>query len=151
MIYASCCRQSDSGEGWVVSQNGTRVTDAVQRSQIAREIATDLPIKEGCRFGISIKHCTLKGWVLPDNKDNFGRFSTAIFLVRHEKGDSSSAICDALMSNLRSIEVILSEELQSSLLSEVKTSLKKKPLPMIILLAFAITAMVLIAIGILFK
>ena len=151
MIHLSCCRQSDSGEGWIVAQNGNRVTDAVQRSQMAKEIAADLPIKAGCRFGISSRRCTLKGWLIPDNKDHFGRYSTTIFLVRYGKDDLPNDICDALMLNLNSIGVILNEELQSSLLGEVKTSLKKTQLSMIILLAFAIVALVLIAVGILFK
>lgn len=147
----SCCRQSDSGEGWIVVQNGNRVADDVQRSQMAREIAADLPIKEGCRFGISSKRCTLKGWLIPDNKDHFGRYSTTIFLVRYGKDDLPNDICDALMLNLNSIGVILNEELQSSLLSEINTSLKKKPLSMIIFLAFVIVALVSIAAGILFR
>ena len=151
MIHLSCCRQSDSGEGWIVAQNGNRVADDVQRSQMAREIAADLPIKEGCRFGITSKRCTLKGWLIPDNKDHFGRYSTTIFFVRYEKDDLPSDICAALMLNLKSIGVILNEELQSSLLSEVKASLKKKQLSMIILSAFAITALILIIVGILFK
>ncbi len=126
MIQVSCYRQSDSGEGWIVAQDGVIVRDATQRSLVARAIATDLSIGDGVRFGISSRHNKLIGWLLPDNKDNFGRNSTTGFLVQYDKTDLPQDICSMLMSNLMLLNLNLSREMETAFLDAVRSSLTRR-------------------------
>lgn len=147
MVNVSCYRQSDSGEGLLVAKDGISISDAAQRSQIAREIATGLSIKDNVRFGVYSKHDMLHGWLLPDNKDDFGRYSTTGFLARYGKADHPQDISHALMSNLVLLDVKLSPELKSEFLDAVQAAVTKRRKVRNITLVLAFIVLGLVVLG----